>query len=134
MSNEFSLPFVRLPFDSGWMPVRAIDRWYRGKLRQANVPATDHFVGFRLTGNLTEDTLARLLDRLPAGSTELMCHPGLLGDELARAATRLKAARERELQALTSTLIRELVAQRNIQIVNYRQLAHLNPPAPGQTE
>jgi predicted glycoside hydrolase/deacetylase ChbG (UPF0249 family) len=57
------------------------------------------------------------------GTTELMCHPGYLGPELAQAATRLKESRVRELEALTSPYIRELIAKKEIHLTNFGALA-----------
>jgi predicted glycoside hydrolase/deacetylase ChbG (UPF0249 family) len=54
-----------------------------------------------------------------------MCHPGYLGDDLRRAATRLKETRERELAALTSPRVRQVLAARGITIANYRTIAGL---------
>jgi predicted glycoside hydrolase/deacetylase ChbG (UPF0249 family) len=76
-------------------------------------------MGFRLTGSLTVDTFAQALFQLPEGSTEFMCHPGRLGEELARSKTRLKESRQRELEALISPRIREIIAERQIRLVPF---------------
>lgn len=123
LAREFDVPFIRLPFDAAWMPGRPLDAWYRRHLKQAQLQCTDHFLGFRLTDALTEQSLGQALSGLPEGSTEFMCHPGYLGDELQQAATRLKETRARELAALTSPRIRQLLAARGIVVTNYRTLA-----------
>jgi predicted glycoside hydrolase/deacetylase ChbG (UPF0249 family) len=125
LAREFAVPFIRLPFDTGWMPVRPMDAWYRRRLKQAQLRCTDHFLGFRLTDTLTEDSFAKALAKVPEGSTEFMCHPGYLGDDLRRAATRLKETRERELAALTSPRVRQVLAARGIAVTNYRTIAGL---------
>jgi chitin disaccharide deacetylase len=125
VAADFNIPFIRLPFDSGWALVRPLERWYRRKLLRRNLGSTDHFVGFRLTDHLSEETLAQTVRTLPSGWTELMCHPGYLGDELQGARTRLKQERERELNALTSVRIRQLVTECNVCLRNYRELAEL---------
>ncbi len=102
LAQEFSIPYVRRPLPS-------ID-YYRRLARTSGIHMTDHLMGFRLTGTLTEDTLAAALERLPDGETEFLCHPGLLGPELTRASTRLKESRVRELEALTSPRIRALIS------------------------
>lgn len=123
VAQEFEIPFIRLPFDSGWTIVRPFDRWYRRKLSYRKLGATDHFVGFRLTDHLSEETLEQTVRALPPGWTELMCHPGYLGDELRVARTRLKTERQRELDALTSVRIRQLVVDCGVSLSNYRELA-----------
>jgi predicted glycoside hydrolase/deacetylase ChbG (UPF0249 family) len=122
LAQEFQVPFIRVPFDAGWVPVQALDRWYRKRLKTANLRSTDHFLGFRLTDTLTTASLAAALFRLPDGITEFMCHPGYLGDELRSAATRLKETRERELEALTSSAVRDVIVERKIELTNYRAL------------
>jgi predicted glycoside hydrolase/deacetylase ChbG (UPF0249 family) len=120
LAHEFGIPYVRLPLDatvrfSAW-PCAAGKRAYRAMARKYNVRMTDHFLGFRLTGSLTEESFAATIEHLPEGSTEFMCHPGFLGPELQRAATRLKESRVRELEALTSPRIRQLLAAKSIRL------------------
>jgi predicted glycoside hydrolase/deacetylase ChbG (UPF0249 family) len=55
---------------------------------------------FRHTGTLDAATLTALLRKLPAGTWEVVTHPGYNDGDLAQAHTRLLASRERERQAL----------------------------------
>lgn len=123
LAQDFAAPFIRLPFDAGWLPVRPLDAWYRSRLRNAHLQTTDHFLGFRLTDTLTEQSLSATLSELPEGSTEFMCHPGYLGEDLRRAPTRLKETRERELEALTSPMVKAVIARRGIVLTNYQKLS-----------
>jgi chitin disaccharide deacetylase len=123
LARELAVPFVRLPFDTGWLAMRPLNLIYRRKLRQSGLRATDHFTGFLLTDTLTSETLSQALGRLPSGSIEFMCHPGYLGDELRRAPSRLKEARVRQLEALTSPAIRVRLADLQIKLTNYRELS-----------
>lgn len=120
LAKEFEIPYVRLPLDTSipfaGLPCAAAARFYRTVARRSGVRMTDHFLGFRLTGSLTEATFAAALSRLPEGTTEFMCHPGFLGPELARAETRLKESRLRELEALTSSRIRNLLDAQTIRL------------------
>jgi chitin disaccharide deacetylase len=120
LSHEFAIPYVRLPLDDtvpgSRIPCALAARYYRGLARGYNVRMTDHFIGFRLTGSLTEDTFAAALSRLPDGVTEFMCHPGFFGPELQQARTRLKQSRVTELKALTSPRIRGLMAAESIRL------------------
>lgn len=84
---------------------------------------TDHFVGFRLTGHLNEQSFGAALPALKEGSTEFMCHPGYLDAELQNAATRLKESRVQELEALTSPRIRRTITEAGIRLATYRTLA-----------
>ena len=120
LAREFGIPYVRLPLDStvriAGYSLAVVERFYRRVAIQNRVCLTDHFLGFRLTGHLTEETFALAIASLPDGLTEFMCHPGLLGPELARAETRLKESRVRELEALTSPRIRRLVAESKVRL------------------
>jgi predicted glycoside hydrolase/deacetylase ChbG (UPF0249 family) len=128
IASEFGIPFVRLPFDAGWRRVRFLDRYGRRKLAEAKLHATDHFLGFRLTDHLSENTLLRSLSALPPGCTEFMCHPGFLGADLKNAVTRLKETRERELMALTSGSVRHELEHREIILTDFKELARTLPP------
>ena len=80
------------------------------------------FAGVILVWDYREE-LFGLAAALPAGSTELMCHPGHWGDALRSAPTRLKESRERELAALTAPEVREAIERHSIELVNFAALA-----------
>ncbi len=61
----------------------------------------------------------RLVEILPEGTTELMCHPGYVDAQLTKSATRLQASRQAELEILTDTGIRNLVASQGIRLIDY---------------
>ena len=126
LAHEFKVPYVRLPLDTALRMPRAtrrlLRRFYERMSAAYQVSMTDHFLGFRLTGSLTEETLAVALRTVQEGTTELMCHPGLLGSELQSADTRLKGSRVKELEALTSPRIRRVMDELSI---------HLGPFAAG---
>jgi predicted glycoside hydrolase/deacetylase ChbG (UPF0249 family) len=123
LAREFDIPYLRLPLDHtapfAAAVCRLADRYYRNLARHSRVQMTDHFLGFRLTGFLTEETFAVALRRLRRGTTEFMCHPGFLGADLKTARTRLKEARLRELEALTSPRIREVMAAESIRLATF---------------
>ena len=86
---------------------------------RAGIAAADYFCGIAQTGELTREGVLRLLEILPEGSTELMCHPGYADTELAKSATRLQASRQTELEILTDTRVRNLVASQGIRLIDY---------------
>ena len=133
IAREFRIPWVRRPFDFGVdnragilqgalaLGLRAAAPVMRRAL--AGVRTTDHFAGFQITGSLDTSRLLDTLEHLPDGVTELMCHPGKLGEELQAAPTRLKQSREVELTALTSPEVRQFLEERGIELVSYRGLS-----------
>ena len=83
---------------------------------------TDYFCGIAQTGVLHRTGVERLLESLPDGTTELMCHPGYFDDALHASPTRLQESRQTELQILTDPTIRKLAATRGIRLISYKLL------------
>jgi len=132
VAKEYGIRWVRRPFDFGIdrravLTRRAVAMGMRTMAPEFarmldGLCTTDYFTGFQLTGSLDDRRLIEAIERLPAGLTEFMSHPGRLGPELERAATRLKESRAIELAALCSPCAREAVERRGIQLVRYRDL------------
>ncbi|MGC2671336.1 MAG: ChbG/HpnK family deacetylase [Candidatus Acidiferrum sp.] len=89
------------------------------KAERAGIATADYFCGIAQTGELTREGVQRLLEILPEGTTELMCHPGYVDEDLAKSATRLQESRQTELKILTDTDIRNLVASQGIRLIDY---------------
>jgi predicted glycoside hydrolase/deacetylase ChbG (UPF0249 family) len=87
---------------------------------RAGLVATDYFCGIAQTGVLTREGVEKLLKNLPEGTTELMCHPGYVDEDLRRSATRLQRSRQTELEILTDARIRKLVATQGIRLISYQ--------------
>jgi len=110
IAQEFKIPWVRRRFGPiQWLPTRGCR-------------STDHFTGFRLTGRYGAAELAEVIRRLPEGSTEFMCHPGMCTDELRAARTRLKESRRRELDALVSREVRAAIEESGVRLARFRDL------------
>jgi predicted glycoside hydrolase/deacetylase ChbG (UPF0249 family) len=91
----------------------------------AGLATTDYFCGIAQTGVLTREGVERLLENLPEGTTELMCHPGYADEELRRTGTRLQESRQAELQILTDARVRKLVATRGIRLLSYKLMGEV---------
>jgi hopanoid biosynthesis associated protein HpnK len=94
----------------------------RRMAERAGIATADYFCGIAQTGVLTKTGVQRLLNSLPEGTTELMCHPGYLDEELRRSSTRLQESRRSELEILTDKAIRKSVAELGIRLINYEQV------------
>ena len=103
--------------------LKLLARDAREMARRAGITSTDYFCGIAQTGVLTREGVERLLDTLPDGTTELMCHPGYMDEDLQRSRTRLQGSRQAELEILTDTAVRKIVAMRGIRLINYGFLA-----------
>jgi predicted glycoside hydrolase/deacetylase ChbG (UPF0249 family) len=95
----------------------------REQAERAGISTTDYFCGIAQTGELTREGLACLLRGLPEGTTELMCHPGFMDEELRKSDTRLQDSRRIEVDILTDKGIRNLVAEQGIRLIDYAFLA-----------
>jgi chitin disaccharide deacetylase len=131
VSEEFRIPWVRRPFDFrgqpggiGWKNslMRLRSKGFERTLSRHGCRSTDWFAGFRMTGDYDAELLASVIRALPEGSTEFMCHPGVLGMELQQAGTRLKKSRQNELAALMSAEARNAIAETGVQLSRYRDL------------
>ena len=143
-AQRFGAPWVRRPFD---LPLTAaaarapktrrltsrllggLGRSFERKLKARGLRATDAFAGFQMTGLYHAEELTALIHALPEGVTEFMCHPGLCGEELRAAPTRLKKSRERELAALTSDAVLGAVEEAGVEITSFRELGGSPAPA-----
>jgi hopanoid biosynthesis associated protein HpnK len=82
----------------------------------------DHFRGVALTGALDGPALCRVIRTLSPGTTELMCHPGVCDEALAREGSRLTRQRERELAAVVDPAVRRCLDETGVRLVGYRDL------------
>jgi chitin disaccharide deacetylase len=138
LAQEFGIRWVRRPFDlplttlRGAVPLAKrmtsgslgfLRKRFHRVLDRHGVRTTDHFAGFQITGRLRTPELVELLALIPAGSTELMVHPGRCREPLRQARTRLKESREWELEALLAPQTRAALERNAIELVNYAGLA-----------
>ena len=103
--------------------LKLLARDARELAERAGIATADYFCGIAQTGELTREGIARLLENLPEGTTELMCHPGYADAELEKSATRLQNSRQTELEILTDKGIRKLVASQGIRLIDYGLVA-----------
>jgi predicted glycoside hydrolase/deacetylase ChbG (UPF0249 family) len=99
--------------------LKLLAREAREEAGRAGIATADYFCGIAQTGELTREGVEQFLKSLPEGTTELMCHPGYVDDALQKTATRLQDSRGTELQILTDTGIRNLVASQGIRLIDY---------------
>jgi predicted glycoside hydrolase/deacetylase ChbG (UPF0249 family) len=129
---------MRNPFEPGWS-LRATPG--AGRLRRLEVHAlripgfafartarengihtTDGSIGMLATGSLDQAALSSLLQAMPDGVWELVCHPGYRDAVLDRTATRLRDSREMERSALLATVPPRRGDDPNFRLVSFRDL------------
>jgi predicted glycoside hydrolase/deacetylase ChbG (UPF0249 family) len=99
--------------------LKLLARDARALAETTGIVSADYFCGIAQTGELTVDGVAKLLQSLPEGTTEMMCHPGFADPELQKSSTRLQDSRQTEVAILTNPHIRNLVASQGIRLIDY---------------
>lgn len=86
------------------------------------IPTPDRLVTRFFGPSATLSTLLAILDGIPDGTTELMCHPGWIDSHL-MAESGYAKEREAELATLTSPAVMQVLRRHKIQRVTYRSMA-----------
>lgn len=118
VGRDFGLARIRVPSeppsvlaacgDPPGAGASALFHWsrvLRGQVRRAGLASADHVFGIHWSGRMTTDRMRLLLDRLPAGSSEIYFHPATESDP-ALAALMPGYRHAEELEALLSLEIR----------------------------
>jgi predicted glycoside hydrolase/deacetylase ChbG (UPF0249 family) len=101
------------------------------QIRSGRVRTTDGTLGISATGNLNSTTLRAILNAMPTGTWELVCHPGYNDRDLDAVTTRLRATRDIERAALLDAFFQTSQQQSyppnppGLQLINYREAEHL---------
>jgi len=95
---------------------------FRMAVKEEGMLTTDGTVGIAATGKLDQRMLVKILNSLPEGTWELVCHPGYSDDALLAAGTRLTKSREVELAALVSAETKETLVRQKIELISYAEL------------
>jgi predicted glycoside hydrolase/deacetylase ChbG (UPF0249 family) len=133
---------IRNPFEPRWSAslggstrrslfVRALGP---GRRRfEASPPIASHrilttrgTIGISATGHLNSTTLNALLQSIPDGTWELVCHPGYNDSDLDVITTRLRSERETELRALLAAFTKSSSPSMNpsgLRLIHYGELA-----------
>jgi predicted glycoside hydrolase/deacetylase ChbG (UPF0249 family) len=101
--------------------VSAFARRARVRIPAAGLRTPDALIGIGETGRLDERRLLELLRRVPPGTTELVCHPGIESDGVASAYP-WGFGWDREVAALTSPRVRAAVDQERVRLISYSEL------------
>jgi chitin disaccharide deacetylase len=95
---------------------------FRQATNEAGLKTPDGTLGIVVTGVLDERLFRLIIEKLPKGTWEFVCHPGYNDAELDGVQTRLRESREQELQVLTSPQTRDLFARSGIELISYHEL------------
>lgn len=97
------------------------------KMVQEGVRSPDRFYGVCDSGRITAAKLQGALERAKEGVTEIMVHPGFITQEVLELEKQIgpfyiNKYREKELNALLDKKLSKLIADLEIQLINFNQL------------
>lgn len=133
---------LRNPFEPAWstaagssrlrkLQIRALARLHDPFFAQFDgLQTPDGTIGVSATGNLNAASLDTLLQTLPEGVWELVCHPGYNDSALGRVATRLRTERETEYRALLEQIPLALRNYPDLHLISYRDIQLIGSEAP----
>jgi predicted glycoside hydrolase/deacetylase ChbG (UPF0249 family) len=103
------------------LPVRSATPAVATLLRQESVATTDHFDESFYGAGVSRESLSKILRQVPAGTTELMCHPAVIDPEL-RGASSYVDERQAELALLTDAEVLALVRSQGLELIHFGDL------------
>lgn len=101
---------------------RITSRSFIAICRRYGLRSPDRFLGLARTGSISATVLRGLIDTVVDGTTEIMLHPGICDSDLRRTRSRLQTHRQVELDALIAAQVKEIVAERGIRLITYREV------------
>jgi len=102
--------------------VRVISANFASISKKYGLRSPETFLGVAATGQLGPEALCDLIDRLPEGRTEIMLHPGVCDEDLAKTGSRLQRQRQLELDGLLAPQVRRAIEHHGIRLISYREL------------
>lgn len=103
------------------LPVRNAGPEMAARLRSRGVRSSDRFEERFFAEGVSVPHLISIIESLPEGSTELMCHPAHPDAQLL-ASSSYGEVRVRELQALCDPAVRAAVERAEVQLINFTDL------------
>ena len=102
--------------------LRNFARNFRREVEAHGLKTTDGSLGVLATGVLDLKLFTAIIESIPEGTWEFVCHPGYNDAALATVRTRLRTSREQELRVLTSEAAREVLQQSGVELISWEQL------------
>ncbi len=129
LTKEFGIKAMRYPvgpWDGLYCPARTMEKLFLEsiaksqlkRLEASGLSRPDHFFGVPETGRMDSGKLLRIIERLPEGTSEIMCHPGLENLTLAKEIN-WGYGWKTELEAVTDGQVKERIKVSGIELISY---------------
>jgi predicted glycoside hydrolase/deacetylase ChbG (UPF0249 family) len=146
IAERAGIPAIRNPFEPRWSIALGKSRILRRlqlrslrflqprflalpQIRSGRVVTTNGTLGISATGNLDSTTLRAILNAMPSGTWELVCHPGYNDRDLDAVRTRLRSTRDIERATLLDAFFQTSQQQSHPplpKLINYTEAAKLD--------
>ena len=136
LARRFAIPAIRIPAEplgffgglsfsvgrvAGRSGLTVLAGLFRRRALAAGLRVPEHFFGMLAGGQLNEIALQTILQQLPAGTAEIMCHPGRPDAALARQYS-WDYHWSDELAALCAPQTRRLLQENGVRLISFREL------------
>jgi hopanoid biosynthesis associated protein HpnK len=108
-----------------WLGVGLLNAFagsFRRTVRNAGMISPKGTLGIIATGKLNERLLRSLIEHMPQGTWELVCHPGYDDAQLRGLRTKLLESRQKELQILTCPDLPQWLTNQGVDLISYCDL------------
>ena len=102
--------------------LRTYRRRFLSLVREHGLETTDGAIGVLATGTLDTQALRHLLQAMPVGTWELVCHPAYVDEALQQAHTRLLRTREVEREALLAVIPETVHTEKELVLIDFHDL------------
>ncbi|GAB6098682.1 chitin disaccharide deacetylase [Halanaerocella petrolearia] len=101
------------------LPLRFVNEETKLEIKRSKIKTTDYFSMDFYGGNkISIDYFKNIINRLPDGIIEIMCHPAQRIDELKEISS-YSQEREKELEVLTSDKLKKWLKEEEIKLINF---------------
>lgn len=109
------------------LAIRSTNPPLREMISSEGIPTPDGFIdSFYGAGHVNVEHLESIIEKIPGGITEIMCHPGIADDELMLNSSYNKL-REMEIETLTHPRTIQALEKNKAKIIGFRDILDFSP-------
>ena len=113
---------VRYPFTQVSRELEETAKVAADLVREFDPKRPDTFVVDFYDEGATTDNLLKIINHLPEGTTEIMCHPGYVDQTFAEKESVYNFQREREVTILTDPAVKKAIQANGIELISFADL------------